>query len=129
MAPTILGYLLVMVVVVVVITVFPMIVVVPVMFLIPVVIVFNTAAISFPIPCVISFSVVPRCNPVSSLVGRSSPIALMPLVMVSHWIPITLHPQKFRAWASSHNHDGRGRGWRRNYDSNGNLRVNCRACG
>ena len=42
----------------VVITVFPMIVVVPVMFLIPVVIVLDASAVTFPIPCVVSFTVV-----------------------------------------------------------------------
>jgi hypothetical protein len=89
-APTVVGYLLV--VVVVLTTVFPMVVVVPAIFLIPVVVVFNTAAVSFPVPCMISFSVVARCNPVSPLVGRSSPIALMPLVVIFHGIPIPSHP-------------------------------------
>ena len=124
-APTDVGYLLV----VVVITISSMIVVIPVMALIRMVIVFNAAAVSFPIPRIISFAVVAWCNPVSSLIRRSSPIAFMPLVMIPHGIPITLHPHVVRVWPCRHNDNGPGRRWRRNYDSDGNLRVNCRASG
>ena len=112
-----------LVMVVFMITVMSIIMVVPAMFLVRVVIVFDPAAVSFPIPCVISFSVVARCNPVSPLVGRSSPIALMPLIVISDGIPIALNPNVIRGWHCWHNYNCPRWRWRRNYDSNGNLRV------
>jgi hypothetical protein len=94
-----------------------------------VVVVLNVAAISFPVTCIIPFAIVVRSNPASPLVGRSSPIAFMPLVMISHRIPITLYPHELRSWPFWHNHNHSG--WRRrgNHDSNGNLRIDYRARG
>lgn len=91
---------------------------------IPVVVVFKTAVISFPVTHEVSFAVVARCNPTSSLVGWLSPIASMPLIMISHGVPITLHPHELRTrpFRQNPNHpDGR---WRPNGNSNGNLGVN-----
>ena len=105
-------------IVVVVLTVF---VVISVVAMVRVVIVLNTAAISFPVTRVIPFAVVTRANPASALVGRPSPIAFMPLVMVSHGIPIGLDPHIFRAGTDrNHSHDPRGRG-RPDSDSNRDL--------
>ena len=94
-----------------------------------VVVVLNTAAISFPVTCIVPFAIVMRSNPASPLVGRTSPIACMPLVMVFHRIPITLYPHELRSWPFWHNHNHSG--WRRrgNHDSNGNLRIDSCARG
>src|SRR5580704_12434900 len=111
----------------------PAFVVVPVMVsvvvVVRVVIVLNTAAISFPVTRIVPFAVVVRSNPASPLVGRSSPIAFMPLVMISHRIPIALYPCELRSWPFWHNHNRPGWRWRRNHDSNGNLCIDYRARG
>jgi hypothetical protein len=71
---------------------------VPVVVAVPVVIMFNTAAISFPVTHKEPFAVVVRRNPTSALVGWASPIAFMPFIVPSHGIPITLHPHEHRTW-------------------------------
>ena len=113
----------------IVVVVLSMFVVAPVMVsvVVRVVVVFNTASISFPVTCIVPFAVVVRSNPVRPLVGRSSPIPFMPLVMVSHRIPITLYPRELRSWPFWHNHNHAGWRWRGNHDSNGNLRIDYRA--
>ena len=65
---------------------------------VPVVIVFNTAAIPFPVTHKEPFAVVARRNPMCSFVWGTSPIAVMPPVMPSHRIPITLHPHELSSW-------------------------------
>jgi len=122
-----LGFDVLPVMVVFMIAVVSMVMVVPAMVLIPVVIVFNTAALSFPIPGIIPFSVVSWRNPTSPFVGRLSPIAFMPLVVISHGIPISLNPNVIRRRPCLHNHNRPRRRWRRNYNSNGNLRVSYRS--
>jgi hypothetical protein len=113
-------------IVVVVLVVF---VVAPVMIpvVVRVVIVLNTAAITFPVTGIVSLAIVVWANPASPFVGRSSPVAFMPLIMISHRIPITLHPHELRSWPFWHNHNHPGWRWRGNRDSNGNLRIDCRA--
>jgi hypothetical protein len=115
--------------VVVVPAVFVVFVVVPVVAVVRVVIVVNTAAISFPVTCIVPFAVVMRSNPVSPLVGRSSPIALMPFVMVANRIPIALYPCELRSWPFWYNHNRPDWRWRGNHDSNGNLCIDYRARG
>jgi hypothetical protein len=104
-----------------------MIVGIAVSIMIRVVIVLNTAAVSFPIPRIETFAVVVRCNPVRPLVRWPSPIAFMPLVVFSYWIPVTFHPYTFRSWPCGYDHGHSGRRWRPNYDSHRNLCVVCRS--
>jgi hypothetical protein len=111
----------------VVITMSAVIVVVTVSIMIPAVIVFNTATVSFPVTHIVSLAIVVRCDPASSLVRWSGPIAHMPLVMLSHWIPITVHPHAFRFRLCGENHGHSRWWWRPNYDANRNLCVNCRS--
>ncbi len=94
-----------------------------------VVVVFNTASISFPITCIVPFAVVVRSNPASPFVGRSGPIAFVPLVMVSYRIPIALYPTGTRSWPFWHNHSHPDWRWGGNHDSNGYLRIDYRARG
>jgi hypothetical protein len=104
-------------------------VVVPIVVVVPVVIVLNTTAISFPVTRIEPFTVVVRHHPASSLVGWSSPIASVPPVMPSYGIPITPHPQELRTWPFWQNPNHPRRRWWSNCNSNGYLRVDCRACG
>jgi hypothetical protein len=106
-----------------------MIVEVAISIAIPVMIVFNTTAVSFPIPRIESFAVMSRCDPASTLVWWSSPVTLMPLVVLSYGIPITLYPHAFRTWPYRHHYNCAGRRWCSDYKSNGNLRVNGRSRG
>ena len=120
------GYaLFIVVVVLVVFVVAP--VMISVVVAVRVVIVLNTAAITFPVACIVSLAIVVWANPASPFVGRSSPVAFVPLVMISHRIPITLHPHELRSWPFRHNHNHPGWRWRGNHDSNGNLRIDCSA--
>src|SRR5215469_2705624 len=115
----------------VVITMSSMTVVISVMAPIPVVIVFDVSMVSVPVARIISFAIVPRGNPMSSLVGWTSPIAFMPPVVISYGIPVALHPEVVRPWTCRHNDNDPRRRWRRNCDPNpnGNLGVQCRASG
>jgi hypothetical protein len=90
-----------------------------------VVIVFNTAVVSIPVACIITLAVVAWRNPVRSLVWRSSPIAFVPFVMISHWIPVAFQPHARRFWPRGDNDSYARRRWRPNHDANGNL---CFAC-
>lgn len=72
--------------------------VVAVTFAIPVVAMFETAAVTFPVAVVIAFTVVARTDPTSASVGRTSPVTLMPAVVMSHRIPIAVDPDIFGAW-------------------------------
>jgi hypothetical protein len=102
-------------------------VMIPVVVVVRVVIVLNTAAMTFPVAGIVSLAIVVWANPASPFVGRSRPVAFVPLVVISHRIPITLHPHGLRSWPFWHNHNHPGRRWRGYHDSNGNLRIDCRA--
>jgi hypothetical protein len=85
------------------------------------VIVFHPAVFAFPIAVVEPLSVMMRPHPASAFIWRAAPIALMPLIVVSHRIPIALDPNELRSgtvWHNTHH----ARRWRRtNSDSNRNL--------
>ena len=100
--------ILVMVVVVVAILV-------AVLVVIPVVIVFQPATVSVPVTRVILLSIMVRLDPSCAFIGRSSPIAVMPFVVVADRIPITTDPCELRPWAWWHNADFAG--MRRRTDS------------
>jgi hypothetical protein len=70
-----------------------------------------------------------RRYPIGSLIRRPSPIALMPFVMPSYWIPIPYHPCELRSWRRGLNVNHTGRRWCTNCDANRNLRVNYRYAG
>src|SRR3974390_2096568 len=92
-----------------------------VMLVVGVVVMYNTAVVSIPVARIITFAVVVWCNPASSLVRRSSPIALVPFVVISHWIPIAFHPHGCRFWPPGDNASHARRRRRPNHDANGNL--------
>jgi len=102
-----------------------MIVVIAVSLVIRVVIVFNTAVVSVPVARIITFAVVVWRNPVSSLVRWSSPIAFVPFVMISQWIPVAFYPDACRFWSCGDNDNHARRRWCPYHNANGNL---CFAC-
>jgi hypothetical protein len=92
-----------------------------VMVMVRAVIVFHPTVFAFPIAVVEPLSVMVRPHPASAFIWRAAPIALMPLVVVSHGIPIALDPNELRSRTVRHN-THHARRWRRaNSDSNRNL--------
>jgi hypothetical protein len=88
---------------------------------VPAVIVAHPAAFTFPVALVEALPIMMRLHPASAFIWRAAPIALMPLVVVSHGIPIALNPNELRSGAVRHN-THHARRWRRaNSDSNRNL--------
>jgi hypothetical protein len=66
---------------------------------IPMMIMLNSAAVSAPITRKELLSFVVWCYPIGSFVRRSSPIAIVPPVMPSYWIPISFHPYELLPWS------------------------------
>jgi hypothetical protein len=79
-----------------------------VLVVVPVVIVFQPATVSVPVTRIKLLSIMVRLDPPSAFIGRSSPIALMPFVMVADRIPITTYPCELRPWAWWHDADYTG---------------------
>src|SRR2546427_7329128 len=75
------------------------------MIAIPMMVVVAPAALALPIPFKEALSVMARRDPAGARVGRAGPVSVMPLVVVSHGIPVALHPEKFRTRTPWHNHD------------------------
>ncbi len=73
--------------------------VIPVSVPVPAVVMLNPPAISFPEALEELIALITRPHPAGSGIGRASPITFMPSVMLADWIPITLYPHKFGAWA------------------------------
>jgi hypothetical protein len=97
--------------------------------LVPLVIVINVAVIPVPISCIKLLSIVVRSDPSSPLIGRPSPITVMPPIVISDGIPITvdIRVTGTRAPRYDANHSGT---WRRT-DSNAerDLRMRYRCAG
>jgi hypothetical protein len=90
---------------------------------IPIMIVFNSAAVSGPIAHKILVALMTRHHPIGALIWRPSPVALVPSVMPSHWIPIPLHPYEPFSWRRRLNVNDTRRRWCADCDTNRNLRV------
>jgi hypothetical protein len=101
-------------------------VLIPVVVAVPTVIVFEPAAISFPVTRIKLLSVMVRSDPPSACIGRPRPIALMPPIVMAGWIPIAVYPREFRAWTWRHNPDRTGTRGRANPDTQRNLSLGCR---
>lgn len=102
----------------VVIPFFPMI---AVSIMVRAVVVFDPAAISFPVACKVFPVLITRSEPISTLIWRPSPVTSMPLPMVSHRIPVALDPYIFRPGRRLNNGND-GRRWRRaDRDVDGDL--------
>jgi hypothetical protein len=94
-----------------------------------VVIVVHPTVISVPVTRKELLSVVMRLYPASTLVWGASPIAGMPSVLLSHWVPIAVYPNEIGSRSLRLNSNHAGSRWRTNSDSNRNLCGECRPCG
>jgi len=65
---------------------------------IPMMIMLNSTTVSVPITRKELLSIVVRCYPIGSFVWRPSPIAVVPSVMPSYWIPIPFYPYELLPW-------------------------------
>jgi hypothetical protein len=99
----------------------PMLTIIAVMVAVPVMVVFPPAVIAIPVPFKESLSVVAGTNPTCAGIGRTSPVTLMPLVVVPHRIPVSFHPDEFRAWSWWKHPNNSRRRWRSDHDSNRHL--------
>ena len=97
---------------------------IPVSPMVPMMIMFNSTAVSVPVTHKELLPIVMRRYPIGSLIRRLSPVALMPFVMPSYWIPIPLHPYELRSWWRRLNVNHARRRWRSDHYSNRNLRPN-----
>ena len=117
------------VVVMIVVMVVVMIVVteVTVVILVRAVVVLYPPVLSVPVAAEVLPPVMVGSNPMSSLVRRPSPIAVVPLVVISDRVPVALDPDKVRPWSRGKHGHGSG-GWRRaNPNPDRDLRVSCRS--
>jgi hypothetical protein len=80
----------VVVVIVAVVTMTVLLTKIAVMIAIPAVVVFDVAAGTFPMAWVIILTVVARRHPGCSLIRRPGPVSVVPFVISSHRVPITL---------------------------------------
>jgi hypothetical protein len=87
----------------------------------PGMVVVHTAVISIPETVEESLSVVTGCDPVGTSIGRSTPISVMPLVVVPDRRPVALHPHILRPWTVRPKRDNAGCWRRTNSDSDRDL--------
>ena len=100
-------------------------VVVAVVMMIPAVIVLDAPAVSSPVALVELAAFIAGTDPIRAWVRSPSPITLVPLVMVSHRIPVSIDPYIARTGTSGNDANDRRRG-RPNSYSDRNL---CRRYG
>ena len=86
--------------------------------LIPVMIVLDPAPLAFPVAVVEPPTIISGFNPTRTAVGRPSPIPVVPLVVVSNGIPISLNP--YKVWTGTHGDHMQNTRWRRRADLNSN---------
>jgi hypothetical protein len=113
------------VVVVVLMIVFAVTIMVAIVVVIPVMIVLEAAAVAIPIPGIVHTAFVARNNPARSGVRWASPVALVPAIMATHGVPVTVYPEELRTGADwpDGNYARRRRG--SNGDANSNLSLRC----
>lgn len=64
--------------------------IVPATVTVPTVVVLKTAALAVPVPWKKALSIMTRADPVCSRVGRPGPIASVPLIVISHCVPVAV---------------------------------------
>jgi len=96
---------------------------------VPFVIVINTAAISVPVSYIKLLSIVVRFDPSSPLIRRSCPISVMPLIVISDWIPITVYIRVTGTRAPRHNANHTRTRRRTNSNAERDLSLRCRCTG
>ena len=87
-----------MAIIVVVIVIVPVAIVISVAIAVPIVMVFKSATVALPVAFVELAAIVARANPAGPFVRRTSPVSLMPAIASARWVPVSIHPEKIRAW-------------------------------
>jgi hypothetical protein len=93
--------------------------------MIPAMIVLDAPAVSSPVALVELAAFIAGTDPIRTWIRSPSPITPVPLVMVSHRIPVSIDPYKARTW-TCRNDANDSRGGRPNSYSDRNL---CRRYG
>src|SRR5690242_6388372 len=84
---------------------------------IPAMLVFDSAAPTFPVSVEKPLSVVVRSYPTRSRIRGASPVSFMPSIVALDWIPIAIHPDIIRPWRHWSNPNDVRRRWRADPDS------------
>ena len=79
---------------------------------VPAVIVLPPSVVAIPVTGEVPAALITRSNPPRAAINRQRPITGVPLIVISHGIPVALHPNVFRAGAGRQNLD-HARRWRR----------------
>src|SRR5579883_467405 len=79
---------------------------------VPAVVVLAPSVVAIPVTREVPAALITRSNPPRAAINRQRPITGVPLVVISHWIPVALHPNVVRAGAGGQNLD-HARRWRR----------------
>jgi hypothetical protein len=87
------------------------------MIVIPLVVVLDAAVRAFPVAVVEPFSIVARADPASAFIWWPAPIASVPPIVSSGWIPVAAYPDESRSGLCGDNGDNARCGWRANADS------------
>jgi hypothetical protein len=97
--------------------------VIALMIVIPFMVMFEAAAIAFPIAVIEALSIVARADPTCTFIGRPAPIAFMPAIVACNGIPIAANPNKVGPGLCGDDSDNAWFGWRKNTDPNRYLRT------
>ena len=65
---------------------------IPVAVTVPTMVMFAPAAVALPISGIEALSIMPGRHPIGARIGRQGPVPCMPLIVVSHRIPVAFHP-------------------------------------
>jgi hypothetical protein len=84
---------------------------------------FKSSAVAFPVALKIEATVVAWSNPACARIRGARPIAPVPTIVSSHWIPVTVDPNVLGPRTSGHYVHNPGSGRRANSNANTNLRV------
>jgi hypothetical protein len=96
---------------------------------VPAMIVFDTTPAAFPIACEEPLTIVTGPYPYRAWKRWPTPIALVPLVMVSDWIPVALYPNPLRAGTGRRDSNHPWGWWRADSDTDGDVCCQGRSTG
>jgi hypothetical protein len=95
---------------------------------VPAMVVVDPAAIAIPVACEELLSIMTRFHPARAVEGWTGPVSVVPLVVVSHGIPVAPDPRIFAARTSWLNPEYTHRRRRADSHSDGNLGEDSSRC-
>jgi len=87
------------------------------------VVVLETAMVAIPVTGVVAVAVMMRRYPMSTGIGRTCPVAGMPVVVAVYGIPLAINPQEVRPRGDWPDGKDVRRGWRSNLDADRDLSL------